>query len=140
MHRQPRSLEQLVAAALAPIVERTTTRMAAAVAQLVASRLEAELGTRRARRRSVRRSTNARAGVAQWTADRRARRVPSFVIAATGLKTKREIVARYGEASFERGKSVPEPLPARATSAPPDAPAPVQAKGPIIRRKARPAA
>jgi hypothetical protein len=140
MRRQPRSVEQLVAAAVAPFVARTATRMAAAVRRLVASRIQAEVGARGVRRRSVRRKTKPRAGVTKWTADRSARRVPNFVIEATGLETKREIVARYGEASFERGKSLPEALAPRATSVRPDAPAPVKAKGPIIRRKARPAA
>jgi hypothetical protein len=44
-------------------------------------------------------------------ADRRARRVPNFVIAATGLKTKKQIVARFGEdAAFEKGKPLPAKL------------------------------
>src|SRR5690349_13155362 len=42
--------------------------------------------------------------VEHWVPDRRARRVPKFVIEATGLQTKREIVDRYGEhARFEKG-------------------------------------
>jgi hypothetical protein len=44
----------------------------------------------------------------RWVADRRARRVPKFVIEATGLDTKKKIVAKFGEgASFERGKPLP---------------------------------
>jgi hypothetical protein len=43
-------------------------------------------------------------------ADRRARRVPNFVIEQTGLKTKKQIVARYGDnATFEKGKAAPKP-------------------------------
>jgi hypothetical protein len=41
-------------------------------------------------------------------ADNRARRVPILVIEATGLDTKKKIVAKYGEnALFERGKPLP---------------------------------
>ncbi len=44
----------------------------------------------------------------KWVADRRARRVPNFVIAATGLKTKKQIVAKYGpDSKFEKGKPLP---------------------------------
>jgi len=43
-------------------------------------------------------------------ADNRARRVPTFVIEATGLDTKKKIVARFGpNASFEKGKPLPKP-------------------------------
>jgi hypothetical protein len=47
----------------------------------------------------------------RWIADRRARRVPTFVIEMTGgLDTKKKIVARFGEnAVFEKGKPLPRP-------------------------------
>lgn len=53
-----------------------------------------------------------RAGtVERWVPDRNARRVPNFVIEATGLKTKQEIVTRYGEhAIFEKGQPAPAAL------------------------------
>jgi hypothetical protein len=39
-----------------------------------------------------------------WKADVHARRVPNFVIEKTGLRTKKEIVAKYGKgAEFSRG-------------------------------------
>ena len=46
----------------------------------------------------------------RWAADRRARRVPKFVIEMTnGLETKKKIVAKFGEgAVFEKGKSLPK--------------------------------
>jgi hypothetical protein len=45
----------------------------------------------------------------KWVADNRARRVPNFVIEATGLDTKKKIVARFGAgAAFERGKPLPK--------------------------------
>jgi hypothetical protein len=52
--------------------------------------------------------------ITRWVADRRARRVPNFVIEMTGgLDTKKKIVAKYGEnVAFEKGK----PLPKRATT------------------------
>jgi hypothetical protein len=49
--------------------------------------------------------------VERWVPDRRARRVPKFVIEATGLQTKKEIVDRFGEhAIFEKGHPAPPPL------------------------------
>jgi hypothetical protein len=45
----------------------------------------------------------------RWVADARARRVPKFVIEATGLETKKKIVAKYGpNATFEKGKPLPK--------------------------------
>jgi len=50
----------------------------------------------------------------RWIPDRRARRVPRFVIEATGLERKAAIIERYGEhAIFERGQPAPPPLKAR---------------------------
>jgi hypothetical protein len=50
-------------------------------------------------------------GLERWVPDRRARRVPKFVIEATGLDTKKDIVERYGEhAIFEKGQPAPPPL------------------------------
>jgi hypothetical protein len=64
-------------------------------------------------------------------ADRRARRVPRFVIEATGLETKKQIVAGYGEnASFERGKTLPKVLESLAHTK-----AAALARPPIIRKK-----
>jgi len=38
-----------------------------------------------------------------------ARRVPTFVIEQTGLKTKKQIVAKFGaDAPFEKGKALPK--------------------------------
>lgn len=56
-----------------------------------------------------------RGGPNTWTADAKARRLPTFVIQATGgLKTKREIVAKFGPlARFEKGKALPPMLTAK---------------------------
>lgn len=54
----------------------------------------------------------ARAGeITRWAADARARKVPVFVIEMTGLFTKAEVVAKYGDMCvFEKGKPCPQPL------------------------------
>ncbi len=105
--RNAASLEQIVNRAVAPIVQRTSGAIARAVAAMVAERLEAELRTNVASRRSP--SRRRRGDIDRWTADRRARRVPNFVIAATGLKTKKEIVKKFGEGvTFAKGKPMPK--------------------------------
>jgi hypothetical protein len=50
-----------------------------------------------------------RGEITRWAADRRARRVPNFVIEMTGMKTKKQIVTKYGEGVvFEKGKPSPK--------------------------------
>ncbi len=50
--------------------------------------------------------------ITQWVADKSARRLPLFVMKATGLQTKKQIVARFGEdAVFEVGKPLPDERP-----------------------------
>ena len=102
------SLDALVRAAVDDVVARASRDLARAIAELTAeqleSRLEAEVGG--AMPRSRRRPP---ADLSKWAADRRARRVPNFVIEATGLDTKKKIVAKYGEnAVFEKGKPLPK--------------------------------
>ncbi len=66
-------------------------------------------------------------------ADRRARRVPNFVIEATGLDTKKRIVAKFGEGvKFEKGKSLPQTH-AKAHDAGGEPTAP-RAKPPVVRK------
>jgi hypothetical protein len=78
----------------------------------------------------------------RWVADNRARRVPTFVIEATGLDTKKKIVAKYGEnATFAKGKPLPTLKPeARKIALRPGAPTKaaraVKAKAPAVRRAA----
>jgi hypothetical protein len=108
------SLDALVREAMEPVVKRASVAIARAVAQMAADRLEAELegsvGRSRGRGRSNGRAPRARGDISRWAADRRARRVPNFVIDLTGLKTKKQIVARYGEGvTFEKGKPAPKP-------------------------------
>jgi hypothetical protein len=109
----PTTLDALVEDAVDELVRRTSLAIARTIADLTVERLEAELratvakaaagGVRTRRRRPA-------AALSRWAADRRARRVPKFVIELTGLETKREIVARYGDGVvFEKGKPAPKP-------------------------------
>jgi hypothetical protein len=77
-----------------------------------------------------------RAGeITRWVADNRARRVPTFVIEATGLDTKKQIVARYGaNSAFAKGKSLPHAKPAQAPAAPAKTERVVKARPPIVRK------
>ncbi len=107
-----RSLDTLVRDAMEPVVKRASLVIARAVAQLAAERLESELEgsvARAGRRGRGGRPSRARGQISRWAADRRARRVPNFVIDLTGLKTKKQIVAKYGDGVvFEKGKPAPK--------------------------------
>jgi hypothetical protein len=106
------SLDDIVKNAVEGVVRRTSTAIARVIAATVASRLEAELrkGVGKGGRGPGRlRSSRPRAELTRWTADRRARRVPTFVIESTGLKTKKAIVAKFGDnVTFEKGKPTPK--------------------------------
>jgi hypothetical protein len=113
MPRAAASLDDIVKDAVEGVVKRTANAIARAIADQVAAGLEAEI--RRGIRRPGRgragkgRSTRPRTELTRWTADRRARRVPTFVIEMTGLKTKKAIVAKFGEnVTFEKGKPPPK--------------------------------
>jgi hypothetical protein len=109
---------RLVAQSIADEVEAALSRHVRPADGAPASRREREpeapqggRGTRTPRPARPR----ATSGVERWVPDRRARRVPNFVIEATGLRAKKEIVDRYGEhAIFEKGQPAPPPLRARA--------------------------
>jgi len=106
------SLDSIIESAVQPVVEKTASAIAKAVAAMVAERLEAELrmGAGKRGAKPGRTSARAKAGdITKWVADRRARRVPTFVIESTGLDTKKKIVAKFGENStFEKGKPLPK--------------------------------
>jgi hypothetical protein len=108
---------RLVAQAIADEVEGALARhvkpgRAPAEPRGVPARPERELGPRPLRAQGgPRRRAEA---VERWVPDRRARRVPNFVAEATGLRTKKDIVERYGEhAIFGKGKPAPPALRAR---------------------------
>ena len=104
-------------------VRDVVARIAATIDRAVARRVAEEVRRRPAAPPSGRKGQRPKGRVARrrrreeitrWVADRRARRVPIFVIEMTGgLDTKKKIVAKFGEnAAFEKGK--PPPKPARA--------------------------
>ena len=105
----------------------------------VDARVRAELPSRK--KRVPRRAASARRppGITSWVADNRARRVPNFVIEATGLDTKKRIVAKYGQnAAFSKGKPLPpvkldHPKPGDAQ---PKAGRVVKARPPVVRKAA----
>src|SRR5512138_1979354 len=119
-HAAPNSIDALVMEAMEGVVARASKVIARAIARLAAERLEAELAAGVAAATNGRRRRGGRTGrlaaasrqrseITRWAADRRARRVPNFVIAITGLKTKKAIVAKYGEGGvFEKGKGAPK--------------------------------
>ncbi len=111
------SAEDVILQAVESIVERASTGISRAIAEILAVRIDEELKAQVARAvgkgakaRGAQLRGAPRAELEKWVADRRARRVPNFVIEQTGLKTKKQIVAKYGDnATFEKGKAVPKP-------------------------------
>ncbi len=90
------------------VVSRLSAVIARQVADLVQEGVARELGSTGGRRAA--RRARARGEITRWVADNRARRVPNFVIEATGLDTKKKIVARFGPGvAFEKGKPLPKP-------------------------------
>jgi hypothetical protein len=89
------SIDQIVLEAVRPIVARASQVIAQSMATMVAERLDAELKNsfpRRAARSPTRthRGSRGRSEITRWVTDNRARRVPTFVIHATGLDTKKK--------------------------------------------------
>jgi hypothetical protein len=107
------SLDEIVKRTIEGVVGRVSAAIARSIAETVAARLEAELKKSVGKSGAVRRGRPAaarpRAEITKWVADRRARRVPTFVIDMTSLKTKKAIVAKYGDGvTFEKGKPAPK--------------------------------
>ena len=111
MARPAQSLEDLVSRAVSSSIRKIAPAIQRHVAALAAEELERNLSVDRVRspRRTGRRTRPE--DISRWVADNNARRVPKFVIAATGLDTKKKIVARFGaNATFEKGKPLPKAL------------------------------
>ena len=106
------SIEAILRDAAEKVVARVSAAIARQVGDMVQERLQAELtngGAQSAPRRGAGRRRRGPGEITRWVADARARRVPNFVIDATGLETKKKIVAKYGAgAAFERGKALPK--------------------------------
>jgi hypothetical protein len=110
------SIDALIQTTVQEVVARASRPIATAIAQMAAAELEKQLSVtdgppRRYAGRVAR--PRQRTEITKWVADRRARRVPTFVIEMTGgLDTKKKIVAKYGAgAAFEKGKQPPKPKP-----------------------------
>jgi hypothetical protein len=116
----PRSAQTSIEAIIREAAEQVVTRVSATIARQVGALVQAELarelpraggrGRTRLAAAPRRRRRPPRAEITRWVADSRARRVPTFVIEATGLDTKKKIVARFGaNVAFEKGKALPKP-------------------------------
>ena len=104
------SLDALIREAAAEVVARITPALAKQFSDLVKDGVSKELASGVRVRGVAASPRRARRGdITKWVADNRARRVPNFVIEATGLDTKKKIVAKYGAgAAFEKGKPNPK--------------------------------
>jgi hypothetical protein len=111
MARAPASIDAIIGEAIAEAMKKIGPALQRHIAALAAEQLDRALalGAVAPPRPSARRS-RPRTEITKWVADRNARRVPLFVIQATGLDTKKAIVAKFGEnAAFEKGKGLPKP-------------------------------
>jgi hypothetical protein len=104
------SIEGVINAAVDRVVQRFLPVMQRALAEVEAGAVARARST--SKRPASPRRRRTRAGeMTRWVADNRARRVPIFVIEATGLDTKKKIVARFGaNVTFEKGKPLPPEL------------------------------
>jgi hypothetical protein len=102
------SIDDIIRETADEVVARVSSAISRHVGELVQAGIQRELGKHPA---AARRPSPARRGdITRWVADARARRVPTFVIEATGLDTKKKIVAKFGpNAAFEKGKALPKP-------------------------------
>jgi hypothetical protein len=110
MPSQP-SIEELLTNAIASAVRKVIPTIQRHVADIAAAELERHLAVKGAGRaaRATGRPLRSRVEMTKWVADNNARRVPKFVIEATGLDTKKKIVAKFGDnAAFEKGKPLPK--------------------------------
>ncbi len=111
MARAAMSIEEVVSRAVSNSIRKIAPAIQRHVAMLAAEELERNLALENVRlpRRPGRRPRPEE--ISKWVADNNARRVPKFVIQATGLDTKKKIVARFGpNATFEKGKPLPKPI------------------------------
>jgi hypothetical protein len=135
--KSPSSIQEIIEQAAAAAVARMSARIQRAVQLEAAEAIRAEVA-------KARRDTRVRAGrgrrapeMTRWAADRRARRVPNFVIEMTGLDTKKKIVAKFGVGvEFVKGKPLPPLKAGGIASAQAKAARVVRAQPPLIRKGA----
>jgi hypothetical protein len=107
MARSAATIEELVTRAFSQSMRRIAPAIQRHVAALAAAALEQNLALTRGRRTGRVRPEE----ISRWVADTNARRVPKFVIQATGLDTKKKIVGKFGpDAVFEKGKPLPRTI------------------------------
>jgi hypothetical protein len=113
MPRPSQTITDIINNAVADAMAKIVPTIQRQVAVLAAEELEKSLAVRSAKRsRGAARNDRARPQeITKWAADRRARRVPTFVIELTGgIDTKKKIVAKFGPGVvFEKGKPLPKP-------------------------------
>jgi hypothetical protein len=103
------STDSVILSAILPAVTAIANLIAKVVAEQVDAKVRSPVRAKRGSKRIVKSRGSRRTEITKWTADRRARRVPTFVIEATGLDTKKKIVAKYGaNVKFEKGKPLPK--------------------------------
>lgn len=105
-------IEAAVSQAMRGVVPAIQRHVAALAAEELARGLAVRNGGKGARAAAGVAGRRARAAdITKWVADKRARRVPKFVIEMTGgLDTKKKIVAKFGANTvFEKGKPLPKP-------------------------------
>jgi hypothetical protein len=142
MARPSNQINEAIEEAVQAVVARILPAINRAINESVEARIRAEsrpAGRDRHRARVARPS--ARTEMTRWVADNRARRVPTFVIEATGLETKKKIVAKYGaNAAFAKGKPLPpvafEAVKAVKFKAEARTEREVKAKPPVVRKAA----
>ena len=115
MPRPTQSIDDSIRSIVAQAMQQVAPAIQRHVAALAAEQLEKCLALKpRGREKALAPTRSVRARSRQelttWVVDRRARRVPTFVIEMTGgLDTKKRIVAKFGEgAVFEKGKPAPK--------------------------------
>ncbi len=101
------SIDDILRETADEVVARVSNAIARHVGDLVQAGIQRELVKNPVARRPA--AAARRGDLTRWVADSRARRVPTFVIEATGLDTKKKIVAKFGaNAAFEKGKPLPK--------------------------------
>jgi|SRR6266496_1172380 len=112
MPRPTQSIDAIIQNAVSQAIQKIAPTIQRQLAALAAEELEKSLALKNGTKRSRGPARHARTRpeeIRKWVADRRARRVPKFVIELTGLDTKKKIVAKFGEnAAFEKGKPLPK--------------------------------
>jgi hypothetical protein len=105
------AIQSIIEDAVSAVLERFSGALDRAVAEELRKQPAALGKVQRAHKRMVTVARPPRgAEITRWIADRRARRVPTFVIELTGgVDTKKKIVAKYGaDVVFEKGRPAPK--------------------------------